>query len=214
MITDIHSHIIKENNDTQIISFCMEDYESQSFKLAKYISVGIHPWFVTENNIMQQIEWGRNTATSNNKVKAIGECGIDKLCNTPIELQYQAFTSMIELSEELKLPLIIHSVRTNNDIISLKKQFRPKQKWIIHGFRGKKETAMQLLSHDIYISIGEKFNPETIKCIPKEKLLTETDNSKLTISQITENIAISLEMEPEELRMVVTENTNNLFFKG
>lgn len=192
----------------------MEDYDSESFRLAKYISVGIHPWFVTENNIIQQIEWGRNTATSNNKVKAIGECGIDKLCNTPIELQYRAFTSMIELSEELNLPLIIHSVKTNNDIISFKKQFRPKQKWIIHGFRGKKETAMQLLSHDIYISIGEKFNPETIKCIPKEKLLTETDNSKLTISQITESIAISLEMEPEELTNIITENTNNLFFKG
>ena len=62
--------------------------------------------------------------------------------------------------------------------------------WIIHGFRGKPQLAQQLLNKGFYISLGEKFNPETVSIIPVDRLLFETDESPLNINKIIDNITI------------------------
>ena len=213
MITDIHSHHLHDNQEEQIISLCFKDYESDLFNKAINISVGIHPWFLSEKDLEQQTEWVKYIARNDKRVMAIGECGTDRICSTPTSLQISAFKAMIGMSEELKLPLIIHSVKTHSEIISLKKQINPSQKWIIHGFRGKKEILNQLINHGIYISIGDKFNVETIKNIPKNMLLLETDESDKNIDKITEYVAENLYISSEELTKIITENTNSLFFK-
>lgn len=128
MIIDIHSHTIGNNPQEKIISLRMKDSESALIRDAAHISAGIHPWFLSEEDLDKQIRWVKDMAESDRRVVAIGECGTDKVCNTPMTLQTAAFKSMIGLSEELELPLIIHSVRTYNEIISLKKQLKPEQK--------------------------------------------------------------------------------------
>ena len=81
----------------------------------------------------------------------------------------------IEISENRELPLILHIVRAFPEIIALKKQLSPKQPWIIHGFRGKPQLASELLRHGFYLSIGEKYNPEAVAVIPRDRLLLESD---------------------------------------
>lgn len=50
--------------------------------------------------------------------------------------------------------------------MELRKAFRPKQRWIIHGFRRKPELARQLVDAGFDISIGTKYNPGVPAVVP------------------------------------------------
>ena len=52
-----------------------------------------------------------------------------------MEIQTAAFMAQMTLSMEYDLPLILHNVRMTDKILAVKKQFRPGQPWIWHGFR-------------------------------------------------------------------------------
>lgn len=121
-------------------------------------------------------------------VAAIGETGLDKLQGADIDTQIKVLTKHVELSEELRLPLILHVVKAYNDIITLRGLVKPSQRWIVHGFRGKPELARQLLDHGFDLSLGEHFNPATAAIIPDSRLHFETDESTLPISTIAARI--------------------------
>ena len=212
MIIDIHSHNVSSMHEYKINSFCMKDKDSVDFISAKQISIGIHPWYVTADDIEQQTEWIKYTAINDKRVIAIGECGTDKLCNTDMNIQNEAFCNCITLSEELKLPLIIHSVKTSNEIIRLRKDIKPKQPWIIHGFRGKPEQALQYTSNGFYLSFGKLYNTESIKIIPLDKLLFETDEYTGNITEIIRSAAETLDIPGDKIQDIASENAKRLFF--
>ena len=212
MIIDIHSHNVSSMHEYKINSFCMKDKDTVDFISAKHISIGIHPWYVTADDIEQQTEWIKYTAINDKRVIAIGECGTDKLCNTDMNIQNKAFCNCITLSEELKLPLIIHSVKTYNEIIRLQKSIKPKQPWIIHGFRGKPEQALQYTSKGFYLSFGKLYNAESIKIIPLDKLLFETDEYTGNITEIIRSAAETLDIPSDKIQDIASENAKRLFF--
>lgn len=190
----------------------MKDKDTVDFISAIHISIGIHPWYVSADDIEEQTEWIKQTAINDKRVIAIGECGTDKLCNTDINLQYEAFCNCITLSEELELPLIIHSVKTSNEIIKLRKSIKPKQAWIIHGFRGKPEQALQYLSNGFYLSFGKLYNTESIKITPHDRLLFETDEHSGNIIEIITNAAKTLDIPTDKIQNIASENAKRLFF--
>ena len=212
MITDIHSHNVSDMHEYKINSFCMKDKDSIDFISAKQISIGIHPWYVTKDDIKEQTEWIKQTAINDKRVIAIGECGTDKLCNTDMNLQNEAFCNCITLSEELELPLIIHSVKTSDEIIRLRKSIKPKQAWIIHGFRGKPEQTFQYISNGFYLSFGKLYNTESIKITPLDKLLFETDEYTGSITEIIANAAEALDIPTDKILNIISENAKRLFF--
>lgn len=212
MIIDIHSHNVSSMHEYKINSFCMKDKDTVDFISAKHISIGIHPWYVTTDDIEQQTEWIKYTAINDKRIIAIGECGTDKLCNTDMNIQNEAFCNCITLSEELKFPLIIHSVKTSNEIIRLRKSIRPKQPWIIHGFRGKPEQALQYTSNGFYLSFGKLYNAESIKIIPPDKLLFETDEYTGNITEIIRSAAETLDIPGDKIQDIASENAKRLFF--
>ena len=212
MIIDIHSHNASSMHEYKINSFCMKDKDTVDFISAKQISIGIHPWYVTADDIEQQTEWIKYTAINDKRVIAIGECGTDKLCNTDMNIQNEAFCNCITLSEELKLPLIIHSVKTSNEIIRLRKSIKPKQPWIIHGFRGKPEQALQYTSNGFYLSFGKLYNTESIKITPLDKLLFETDEYTGNITEIIRSAAETLDIPSDKIQDIASENAKRLFF--
>ena len=212
MITDIHSHTVSDMHEYKINSFCMKDKDTVDFISAKHISIGIHPWYVTADDIEEQTEWIKQTAINDKRVIAIGECGTDKLCNTDMNIQNEAFCNCITLSEELRLPLIIHSVKTSNEIIKLRKSIKPKQAWIIHGFRGKPEQALQYINNGLYLSFGKLYNTESIKITPHDRLLFETDEHSGNIIEIITNAAKTLDIPTDKIQNIASENTKRLFF--
>ena len=169
------------------------------------ISIGIHPWHIG-NDWKEKFASIAGFAKEKNVV-AIGECGLDMLKSpAPIELQEEIFKAHVELSEEMQKPLIIHCVKAHDRIIALHKELKPQQAWILHGFRGKPQQALQLVRAGLYISLGEKFNPESVNAIPMEKLFIETDESPLPLTEIYAAVAAAKGTTKEQLAQQIAIN--------
>lgn len=181
---DIHSHRLSYRDDTVVNLDYYEDVPDKGF-----YSIGIHPWHTDclESDLQEIIETLRKKASKDNVV-AIGECGLDKLKGAGFDIQKNIFEEQVKISEELSKPLIIHSVKSYNEIIELKKSLKPVQPWIIHGFRGKPQIARQLLNNGFFISVGEHFNPKSVSIVPENMLFFETDESTYSIEDIYKNI--------------------------
>ena len=149
-------------------------------------SYGIHPWNLGMQPNLSLLE----TLLKENKVVAIGECGIDRNYKETINLQLDVFERQILLSEQYQRPLIIHNVKATADILRLHKKHQPRQEWIIHGFNGTVEEARQLTDKGLYLSVGESILyqnrkiTQSIQSIPLDKLFFETDVSERTIQEI------------------------------
>ena len=175
-----------------------------------FFSLSLHPWNLTTENLDSCLKWIVDNL-NNPRVIALGEAGIDRLCTTPIELQTQAFRLVAQLAEQYKMPLIIHCVRAHNEIIALHKKLRPAQPWIIHGFRGKPQLALSLIKQGICLSFGERFNTETLKAMPPDRILLETDQSRLHIADIYNKVAALTGISLELLANNVISNFSRIF---
>lgn len=178
MIKDFHTH--NPHATDAIIN--AEPGDTLDPKLT--YSVGIHPWRISGNDDVAELD--RMARLDN--VVAIGETGLDPLCGTDEELQLNLLRHHISLSEELHKPLILHIVKRYYRIMQLKKQLCPTQPWIIHGYRGKPQLTQQLLDHGFEFSIGERFNPDSLRLIPSASLHYETDTSSLPIDTIISQV--------------------------
>lgn len=178
---DIHTHNKECNSLSSILN-------SNGYITGRRISMGIHPWNISSDWEKQFAIIRANACKEN--VCAIGECGTDKL-KSPAneELQQEVFRAHATLAEEAGKPLIIHCVKGIDTIIALRKEISPKQAWIIHGFRGKPQQAEQLIKNGFYISFGDKFNIDSVKATPLERLFIESDESKKSIDKIYDEIA-------------------------
>lgn len=133
-------------------------------------SVGWHPWWPACN-----MDWVERMA-SDSRVVIIGECGIDKLRGVgTVSEQISIVRLHASLSERLHKSLLLHIVGAWNEIIALRGELKPEQPWIIHGFRGKPELAVQLVRAGFSISLGKTYNPATPAVIPPDRLFHETD---------------------------------------
>ncbi len=202
-LIDLHTHHKDNEGNIFIINCTTEKIED-----AKYISVGLHPWSIYED-WEQKMEKTSAMASMEN-VKAIGECGIDKISSkATIDTQTKVLKAHIELSEQLKKPLILHIVKGQDIIMRLHKETRPTQAWIIHGFRGKREQALQYITEGFYLSYGTKFNKEALLCTPIDKLFIERDEDKIPLAQHYNNISDILGVTTEKLAATIEQNCLN-----
>ncbi|MDP4202873.1 MAG: TatD family hydrolase [Bacteroidota bacterium] len=171
--------------------------EALNDRSERLLSAGLHPWHVGTDWEEQLRVLGE--VAGKKRVLLIGETGLDKLCKTDFALQQTIFLRQIELAEEVQKPLIIHCVKAWLELIAIRKKVLPSVPWVIHGFRGKPELASQLLELGLYLSFGEKFNVDSLRITPLEKLCTETDESKVSIEDICFLIAEVKGISVEEL---------------
>ncbi|MCF2709641.1 TatD family hydrolase [Bacteroides pyogenes] len=184
---------------------------------APFCSIGIHPWDLTAENserlwdvLQRELE---RRKSENRPCVAIGEAGLDKLAAAPMELQVKIFERQVALSEDCRLPLIIHCVKAVDELLAVKKRLAPLQAWIWHGFRGKAQQASQLLRHGFYLSLGEYYSQEAMQAIPASRLFLETDESALDISDIIRRAAEVRGVDAECLQETLRENVQKVFFK-
>ncbi len=166
----------------------------------RIISTGIHPWH-THDNPESAFASVAECAVADNTA-AIGECGLDALRGSaPLDVQEKIFTAHAQLAEGVRKPLIIHCVKAYDRLMALRNTIKPQQEWIIHGFRGKPELALQLIKAGFHISLGEKFNPDSARAIPAERLFIESDESQCPIKEIYTAVATAKGMSIEELAL-------------
>lgn len=161
-------------------------------------SVGIHPWLTCDaipDALWQQLE----EAASHPQVAAIGECGIDLVKGGPLYKQMLVMKRQIELSERVGKPMVIHCVHAHDIVIGLKKDLKPLQKWLVHGFRGKPTVASMFCDAGISLSFGERYNEKSVGKVPDGMLLAETDESEMPIEDIIVRLSslVGRDLRPE-----------------
>lgn len=184
-IIDFHTHRLAARHAVVSLSPAMACRLLADTPTGITISVGVHPWDSQEDIDPSQLEH----IIAREQVVAVGESGLDTLRGADIETQERLFELHIELSEKYHKPLIIHCVKAWDRLIAIKRRLRPMQPWGVHGFRGSPELARQLLSHGMYISLGEHFNTATAAIVPSARLLVETDESHLPLDEIIARVA-------------------------
>ncbi|WP_266367873.1 TatD family hydrolase [Tellurirhabdus rosea] len=168
------------------------------------LSVGIHPWNLEPERLEDQLRLvGQGLLKP--EVLALGECGLDRLRGPSLHHQTEAFTAQVRLAEERQKPVIIHCVRCFSELLYLRKALRPATPWIIHGFVNKPETARQLLQSGCYLSLGAALlTPDsgaanTLREMPPDRLLLETDDAPLSIREVYRAAAGILGIAEDEL---------------
>lgn len=201
-IIDIHTHSLDSKIGTSLISIGIE---SELMENGNYYSVGLHPWEIT--NVDNESLDFLSKLLSDSRVLAVGECGLDSLRGPSMDIQEQVFFKQLKLSESFEKPVIIHQVKSIDRIILLNKEMKPKQRWLIHGFRGGPVQASQLLALNIDISFGKNFNIETLKNIPLNRLFVESDDY-CDVLDIYNSLSTVLSIEVEELNNIVAFNVD------
>ena len=106
------------------------------------------------------VMWNFATQSVSYTHLAVGEAGLDKLADAPMDLQVEVFRCQACLAEAVGKPLVLHLVKAVDELLKVKRDLRPSKPWIIHGFRGKAALAEEYLKHGFYLSFGEKYQEE------------------------------------------------------
>lgn len=192
--------------------------------------LGLHPTSIDAGweKELQALE-----AYLDRKIYAVGEIGMDCYWSREfIKEQQAALRLQLELADRLSLPVIIHSRNSTELIINVLKECRHLPlRGVFHAFSGSVETFRELQKlGDWYIGIGGVLTykkasiAETVKEIPLERILLETDSPYLTpvphrgkrnessyIPIIAERLASATGRDLEEVASVTTENAKKLF---
>lgn len=203
MIADCHSH----HYDPATAIFDASGHDEAPAE--GYFSAGIHPWYTSE---VDDTAWIRlQSMLAHPRCIAIGETGLDATRGASMDKQIEIFSRIIQLSEQLQLPLIIHCVRAYHILLQLHKQYRPRQKWLVHGFRGNRATLQSLHSKGISVSFGPLFNPLALQSVDTEQLLIETDDADMSINDVAMSIAIEKNTTTQSILAASHRNISDIF---
>ncbi len=201
MMLDCHTH--RTDAAAALISVMPADFSPRP---GKTCAVGIHPWHIhTESAAEAQFAILVRVASCE-QVAAIGETGLDSLRGAPLEVQLRWFERHIALAERVGKPLVVHCVRTSQQVLKAWRESKKGVPWLIHGFRGNARVAAPLVAAGFYLSFGERFNPDALRSVPLHQILAETDESQQPIEQIVDNLATELQMPGERLERVLADN--------
>lgn len=176
-------------------------------------SAGPHPWTLDHSTLRGAIDRTAALAASP-QVLAIGETGLDPLRGTLMATQLTALRAMASLAHELCKPLVIHTVRTLQEVVSLHRSFAPTVPWVLHAFRGRPSHLAMLPAEGFMLSFGPQFNPDTLaKALSSSPslLLAETDDSGAAIEEVIRSMARHLPLSAEALASLIAVNTARTF---
>jgi TatD DNase family protein len=179
-------------------------------------SAGIHPWHIHPDH------WEEDVASLKSfihhpQIIALGEAGLDRLVDLPMNIQRDVFMAMAELSEEAKKPMIIHCVRSHMEIKNLHHIIKPTQPWILHGFNVRLDIAEAMLEEGFYFSFGASIlnhkssAADVLKQLPADRIFLETDECNESIQSIYEQAAKIRSISIDELKIFISINYTKLF---
>jgi TatD DNase family protein len=148
---------------------------------------------------------------------AIGECGLDRTSETPLPLQMKVFEAQIEEAGRRGKPLLIHCVRCFPELLRLKSASpADAPAWVIHGFRGAKRKAFDLLNAGCALSFGagllrDAGNMDYFADIPLDRILIETDESPELFGRILAEAAAMHLLPPSGFAAAVRANFERIF---
>lgn len=202
------------------------------YKEGVYAAIGLHPTDA-EKEIFD--EKALSGLAQNEKVVAIGECGLD-FFRTKDEFEKQKqkelFIKHIELSQKVGKPLIIHCRDAHDDLFKI---LEPRTynlesaPGVMHFFTGTLEQAKKYIDLGFYISFSgvitfAKEYDILVKELPMDRILIETDapyvspapmrgkrNEPSYVKYVAQKIADLKGISAGEVERQTTENAGRLF---
>lgn len=252
VFTDTHTHLYDEafagEEDLAVeravaagvTRMILPDIDSQTrlemFSLADrhegvlFPCLGLHP---TSVDARWQEEMMLMERHLERKIWAVGEIGMDCYWSREfVKEQEEVFRTQLEMAARLSLPVIIHSRESTELILNVLKDCRHLGLWgVFHAFSGSIETFRELQRlGDWYVGIGGVLTykkasiAETVREIPMERILLETDSPYLTpvpfrgkrnesayIPHIASRLAELTGRTVEETAEITTDNAQKLF---
>jgi len=203
-----------------------------------FASIGIHPHSSMDLNI--EAKQRLMTIASHPKVVAIGETGLDyyylkrssQFSKYPSrEQQIFCFEQMLDLSIELRLPVIIHCREAESDIFAILKSYQKDIRGVLHCFSSDWDFAKKIL--DIGLSLSFTGNitykrgtelERIIAEIPLGLMMIETDcpylapepfrgkrNEPAYVIKVAEEIARIKDISVNEVERQTTKRAMTLF---
>jgi len=179
---------------------------------------GLHPWHLNEVELDLCLDKLR-LCSSDARIIAIGETGLDRNKDIPFELQEKVFLAQVQISEQIKKPLVIHCVKAYSDLLHIRKSNVLKMKWMFHWFNENLAIANELLGMDCYLSFGRSLlhpngkNAEVFRELPLERIFLETDDADVNIENIYAKAAEIKNILVEDLKKSINANFRFVFQK-
>ncbi|HEY3917723.1 MAG TPA: TatD family hydrolase [Stellaceae bacterium] len=196
-----------------------------------WCSVGVHPHEADVEPALPETLVG---LTRHPKVVGIGETGLDFYYeHSPRARQAEIFRAHLAAARETGLPIIVHTRNADPETIAILEEEKPRA-GVIHCFSTGRDLAERAVALGFYISISgiatfknAQDLRDTIRALPLERLLVETDAPYLAPvpmrgktnepAFITHTAALVAELKgvpSAELARVTTENFFRLFAKA
>lgn len=193
---DIHCHEAKPGTAQAVVSQYVDtDLTLVPAKRGSALaSIGLHPWYTTPETAAAQ--WAQLMDFFDpDHYFALGECGLDRLRGPALSLQAEILLQHCRLAAASSKPVILHIVRAISDLIAFQKKYRFRIPLIVHGFRGNRYEALQLVAHGFHLSFGEALLHDHTKVTdafihtPIDRVFLETDMSDQPIALVYEKAA-------------------------
>ena len=150
-------------------------------------AIGVHPHhaqqFADRPERAAEVVRSQHAATPG--ARGIGEIGLDYHYDfSPREVQMEVFRAQVRLARELRQPVIIHTREADDDTIAiLREEGGGEVTGVLHCFTGGPSLARAGLDLGFYVSLAGIITfpkaaelRETVRAVPVDRLLTETDS--------------------------------------
>lgn len=248
MYTDSHCHIttdalyerideimdnIKTNEVSNVMVICCskQDY-TRAIDLRKqypFIKIAFG-WFPGDAKEITE-EHYKELEEACAYIDCVGEIGLDYYWDDTFnDIQKEVFIRQIQIANKYNKPIAIHMRSATKDTLDILREYA-KTKIIFHCFSGSKETMMECLKMDSYISFAGPITfknarqaPECIVNCPVDRILTETDSPYLTpvpyrgkqnepkyVQYVAKKICELKDIDEATLCAQISDNFNSLF---
>ncbi len=202
------------------------------------LSFGLHPYFISENEMDICESAMDELATRTQDCIALGETGLDfrdkyLVGNEEFQKHKQItfFENHIALAKLINKPIVMHIVQAHAEAIHILKTWDPPDRGgFVHAFNGSFEIASEYLKMNFFLSIGgavtydkNKKLREAVSQTPLSQLLLESDspdqapagwsglNDSTSLWQIANEIAKIKDISPIKVLETTTSNFKRLF---
>jgi TatD DNase family protein len=199
------------------------------------MAIGVHPHQASEfsGDPRRAAVTTRDQLARTPSAVAVGEIGLDYHYDfPPPSVQQSVFREQVRLARELRLPVVIHTREADQDTLAiLEDEGRGEVRGVFHCFTGNQALARGALDLGFHLSVAgiitflkaEELR-ETLKAVPLDRLLTETDspflapaphrgrrNEPAYVACVVARLAELRGLPPATVAEQTTENFHRLF---
>lgn len=170
---------------------------------------GIHPWAAEHEVALPDFA----------VCDIVGETGLDYACDVDRARQMELFRAHLRAAERLGKPVVLHVVRSFEDVTRTLGDYPTLRGILFHGFIGSVEQAARCFERGYYLSFGVRSlrSPRTREVIiatPADRLFVETDDSlSPTIKELYTAVAELRNASVEELGRQIEQNYEKLILR-